>query len=187
MAFKIKEINRLYKEFAHGQNGKTLERVIELCEPLIDHNLMKWEKYKSYHDDFRQEISLQLWTHLKGRSEEELERYFINPYIFLYSKIRGYCHLAFKRLSRAYDLNGDIIGERGFFTYVQNEFQNPEFLYYFRNERPQELLKRGMERLEQHPALRNNPEDMKRAIDFLRELIDDYFGVKVWTKKNIQK
>lgn len=180
MAYDKEEINRVYKNYVESRSEKELEELIILCEPIMDYLLDRWKKYAPYCEDFKQEMRLKLWLFLKKKTYEQLATSFINPVVLLYNRLQDFFRDASRKLEKVYDSNVDFVSiDERQLELIRNDFADPEFLYYFRYERPQELFNSCVEKLKKHPVLKNNSLEQTEAIWEIRKKIEEFFGIKL--------
>lgn len=181
MGFNTAWINELYDEYVNTRKAEILEKIIVACDPLMDSILKKYMRYLSYFEDIKQETRLILWLHLSTRSEEGLRKNLINPYVYLYFKLRWFVNRAFRKLGIIYGWgNGIQVDFSSHDRFVQScELSDPEARYYLEQECPQELYKRCKKKLENHPILKKDSEQVRQGIKMIKQLIRDNFGKEI--------
>ena len=170
------QINLLAERYVKTKSSKVFEELLEACDPMIKIAVAKYGNIR-HTEDMEQETRLRLWKNLQDPKRFKKYLYIIVPYLIL--TIRWYVNVSHQRLREIYREDTELgypMKRDKMIPIIQNEIADPEFVYIFKNELPQELFKSCKERIMKSGLLAEDPEAVAKAVRLARQMIEDDFG-----------
>jgi len=178
LLYDKEKIDFLYRKYVQNRDEKSLGDLIEACDPMIRIIANRTVGYVKFFKDLKQEIKLKMAKNFPENGK--LEKYNKCPSAYLYFKIWTYMIMALRRFKRIYGIGNEIAFSEydgGLYSklvrMIQNEFMDPEKLFFAKTVIPAEMIKSAKKAREKHVQLSKYPELDKR----IEEDIKQMFGV----------